>query len=109
MDSEKIMQKTFSGVVMFVEKTLNDRDSKVFRQRLDSLFPTWHHMWQVLEKWIRVAPLTDMASSILSFAEMLPDYSSFAQQLKYSLSLHEEFWNQVYCNLILSKKKLPPC
>lgn len=103
------MQKTYSGVVMFIQESLNKQDAHIFKAKIDSLFPSWTHLWQVLERWIRTAPLTDMPTSILSFAQMLPDYSSFSQKLQYSLTLHEDFWNKVYYNLVLAKQRLSSC
>ncbi|GIY89216.1 uncharacterized protein CEXT_656591 [Caerostris extrusa] len=109
MNSETIAQKTFTAVVHFLKSMLDESTSQTFQMGLESTFPTWPVLWNMLEKFLRQHSLKDMPDSILSFAEMLPDYTSFAEGLKQSLSLHEEFWNKVYQNLCLAKSRLPSC
>lgn len=103
--SEKIIRDTLSGLVMYFASVMQVPEDSV-KSQMQSLFPTWSHLWNVMEPWLRQQELRDQKESIVAFARTLPDFDSFHQKLENAMSIHEEFWNKVYHNLKEAKLHL---
>ncbi|GBN19746.1 hypothetical protein AVEN_261816-1 [Araneus ventricosus] len=104
---EEIIKITYVGLERFLENTLNASDFQDFQTHRHKIFPTWDHLWENLHRWLRRVPLNTMPETILSLADQLPGAKSFRPHLQNSLVLHDEFWNQVYQNLLTAKSRLP--
>lgn len=105
--SEKIMEKAFAGLEWFLQRHLDAESFQHFILEKQRLFPTWNHLWQHFERWLRQYILSDMQSTILDLTKWLPLNDSVNRNLQNSLVIHEDFWNQVYENLIKAKLRLP--
>lgn len=106
MNSEIIVQSVYKNVLSFLERVLGSTKMNLVAQQLNKTFPTWEHAWRTIYGWLQEHPLTNMQKSIHSFAQLFPNYHSFAAELDSSLALHDEFWNQVHRQLYLAKSQL---
>ncbi|GBM00348.1 hypothetical protein AVEN_32489-1 [Araneus ventricosus] len=99
MDPEQIVFQTVQGLKLFLKDTFEEHVYETFTSSVCD----WSTMWERIKQWLLHNPMRDTHSTVLAFAETLPDYDSFEWQLKQSLTLHERFWNQVYSNLCRAK------
>lgn len=106
MSSEGIVQLVYNNVLLFLQRMLGTDKMSLVTRHINTLFPTWDHAWRTIHHWLREHPLTNMQTSIHSFAQLFPDYESFASELTNSLVMHDAFWNQVHSNLWLAKQQL---
>lgn len=107
MDSENIMKKVYNEVIHFLQSMLGIDKMAIVNQKLNEAYPTWTDLWKAIHNWLVTEhPLTNMQHSIKSFAQLFPNYESFAGDLENSLSLHDEFWNKVYIYLCAAQQGL---
>lgn len=107
MNPEKIVQITYNSVIQFLQRILGVDKMTYILNHLNKSFPSWDHKWSTIQKWlVEEHPMTNMQHTIHSFAQLFPDYESFANDLNQSLALHDEFWNQVYIQLCIAKEGL---
>lgn len=107
MDPETVMRVTYDNVITFLQRMLGTNKMTIIAQHLNKTFPTWEHFWSAIRNWLlKEHPLTNMQHSIHSFAQLFPNYESFADDLDQSLALHDEFWNKVYIQLCAAQKGL---
>lgn len=103
MNAEIIAHKVYTSVVQFLEDLLG---VGAVTYHINKMFPTWSHAWKIIHSWLHEHPLTNMQKSVHSFAQLFPNYDSFATHLDNSLILHDEFWNQVHRQLYVAKSNL---
>lgn len=106
MSSEIIAQNVYTSVLKFLETMVGVDKMSVVSQHINKMFPTWTDAWKIIYNWLQEHPLTNMQKSIHSFAQLFPNYESFATELDTSLVLHDEFWNQVHTHLCVAKSNL---
>lgn len=106
MTAESVVHFVYNKVLKFLDEMLGAKKMALVTQHINTLFPTWEHAWKTIHGWLQEHSLTNMQTSIRSFAQLFPDYPSFASDLENSLALHDEFWNQVHRELCLAKKAL---
>lgn len=106
MSSEIIAHKVYTNVIKFLERMAGVGNEGVISRHINKIFPTWEDAWKMIYSFLREHPLTNMQKSIHSFAQLFPNYESFAAELDSSLTLHDEFWNQVHTQLCVAKSKL---
>ena len=107
MDPEKLMLINYEDIMKFLEKALGLDKLTVIVKHLNKAFPSWNDLWATIRKWLLTEhPLTNMQRSFHSFAQLFPDYEMFAKHLDNSLSINEDFWNQVYYRLCAAQKVL---
>lgn len=106
MKSEIIAQAVYTNVVKFLENMVGDDKVSIVSQHINKMFPSWADAWKIIYSWLQEHPLTNMQTSIHSFAQLFPNYESFAAELDNSLTLHDEFWNHVHRQLCVAKSNL---
>lgn len=106
MSSEFIVKTTYNAVTEFFYEVLGAHKMKQILDDLHKLFPNWVDLWSAIKKWLKKSPMTSMQHTIHSFAEIFPNYQSFADDLDNSLAIHPGFWYQVHENLCEAKEKL---
>lgn len=105
--SENIVERTYTHVEQFLENLLGSTKMQFIKGEVQKYFPSWSDLWFKIQHWLKESDLTNMQKSIHSFAELFPNYNTFSFQLDQSLTLHDEFWNQVHYNLCVAKDRLP--
>lgn len=107
MDSENIMKKVYEEVIQFLQSMLGIDKMNIVHQQLNKIYPTWTDLWNAIRKWLVTEhPLTNMQHTIKSFAQLFPDYDSFADALDNSLVLHDDFWNKVHMYVCAAQQGL---
>ena len=107
MEPETLMRLTYDDVIKFLEKRLGMEKMSSVAQQLNNIFPDWSNAWSALRKWLLTEhPLTNMQKSIHSFAQLFPNYKTFANDLDQSLSIDEDFWNKVFIRLCAAQQLL---
>ena len=106
MKSEFIAHAVYNNVLKFLENMLGTQHFSTVAKQINTFFPTWEDAWKLINNFLQEHPMTNMQKSIHSFAQLFPNYSSFAQELDNSLALHDEFWNQVHRQLCVAKSQL---
>lgn len=106
MNAEIIVRSVYEKVLIYFERLLGPKYITSIAPHLHKKFPTWEHAWKIIRGWLNEHPLTNMQTSMHSFAQLFPNYESFAAQLDDCLVLHDKFWNQVHFQLCLAKKKI---
>lgn len=106
MNAENIVQSVYENVLIYFERLLGPSYMTIIAPHLHKKFPTWAHAWKIIRGWLKEHSLTNMQTSMHSFAQLFPNYESFAEQLDNCLILHDEFWNQVHLQLCLAKEKI---
>lgn len=106
MSSEIIAHAVYTNVVKFLQTVVGDDKVSIVSHHINKMFPTWADAWKKIHSWLREHPLTNMQKSIHSFAQLFPNYESFAGDLDNSLALHDEFWNHVHQQLCVAKSNL---
>lgn len=107
MNSEDILKRTYNGLETFLQHNLNAEDYQQFQLQKQQRYPTWYNLWDTIRDWLYEYNLEDMNESLWSLAQILTQTCRFQYQLKNSFCLHEDFWNQVYRNLVTAKSRLP--
>lgn len=100
--AERIMKNTVAGLVMFLSQVTEESEADI-HAHLQTVFPTWDHLWKELQIFLTTQDITHKETSIFNFAKKLPNFSNFKHLLSSSLSLHQEMWNKVYENLLEAK------
>lgn len=100
------MQITYSGLEQFLQGLLDADSFQEYVDERKKSFPTWQHVWQILEPWLRQHTFQTMYDTIMSLAQIIPNMSAYKYQLHNSLHLHDSFWKQVYANLVIAKDRL---
>lgn len=106
MNSEIIAHAVYTNVIKFLENMVGDDKVGIVSQHINKMFPSWAEAWKIIYNWLQEHPLTNMQKSIHSFAQLFPNYESFAADLDNSLALHDLFWNQVHAQLCVAKSIL---
>lgn len=107
MDSETIMKKVYEDVTHFLQSTLGIDKMAIVKQQLNKIYPSWSELWKAIHTWlVNEHPLTNMQHSIKRFAQLFPNYESFAGALDNSLVLHDDFWNKVHMYLCAAQQGL---
>ena len=106
MASEFIAHAAYNNVIHFLERNLDNQHFSIVVKQINAFFPSWKDAWKLIYSWLQEHPLTNMQKSIHSFAQLFPNYPSFATALDDSLALHDEFWNQVHRQLCAAKSQL---
>ena len=106
MDSETIVRLTYEQVLQFLQSMLGVNGMSFAMKQLDVMFPTWKDLWNAIKKWLVGCPMNSMKHSVHNFAQIFPNYPTFEGDLNQSLSVHEDFWNQVHHNLCVAKDRL---
>lgn len=107
MDSENIMKKVYEEVTRFLQSMVGMDKMTLVNQQLNKIYPTWTDLWKAIHKWlVNEHPLTNMQNSIKSFAQLFPNYDSFAGALDDSLVIHDDFWNKVHMYLCAAQQGL---
>lgn len=102
-NSECIAKQVYEAVLTYLERQLGP---ELVTHHLHHTFPQWSDAWHTIRQWLQGHALTSMHTSIHSFAQLFPDYESFAPDLDNCLAVSEDFWNQVYLNLRIAKNYL---
>lgn len=106
MDSETIVRLTYEQVLHFLQSMLGVNGMSFAIKQLNGMFPTWTDLWNAIKKWLKGCPMHSTRQSVHNFAQIFPNYQTFESDLNQSLSLHEDFWNQVHQNLCVAKDRL---
>lgn len=100
MDSENIMKNVYNDVMRFLKIVLGADKVDIVKQQLNKFYPSWADLWKVSYEWLlKEHSLTNMQYAIKSFAQLFPNYDSFANALDDSLEVHEDFWKRVHMHL----------
>lgn len=106
--AEEIVQKTYTGLEVFLQKNLSAEAFQDVSSYTQQMFPTWNHLWQQVEPWLRQHQFQNIRDTIFSFTKTFNNVPpSFQSDLQNSLALHDLFWNQVFQNLVVAKSRLP--
>lgn len=104
-EAEQCMRKTYLDVVQYLANALSTSPHEI-EERIRAVFPTWDHLWQELRDWIQELPvesLRDKISTILGFAQKLPDFAMHQEQFQNAMVIDENFWNKVHVALCQAK------
>lgn len=104
MNAENIVKSVYENVLKYFKTLLGTRYATIIVPHLHKKFPSWEHAWQTIRGWLKEHSLTNMQTSMHSFAQLFPKYEEFAKELDDCLVLHDEFWNQVHLQLCLAKR-----
>lgn len=106
---KEIIRITLAALIQFFnalpisnQLSKDDRDNVVFGLESISL----SELYPKIKEFLLNDLMTDVNSTMVGFAQTLPDYSKFSSGLQYSLALHEPFWKQVYSNLLKARQAL---
>ncbi|KAG8175194.1 hypothetical protein JTE90_022617 [Oedothorax gibbosus] len=105
--AEHVAGITYTALERYLEENMDAEAYKEYIDQRQILFPTWQHIWQKIEPWLRNHTFHNMQDTILDLAGCIPNMQAVQSQLVNALSLHEDFWNQVYQNLAIAKSRLP--
>lgn len=106
MNAENIVHSVYENVLLYLQRVLGPNYITSIAPYLHKKFPNWNQAWKIIRGWLNEHSLTNMQTSMHSFAQLFPNYESFAAQLDNCLILHDEYWNQVHRQLCLAKKIL---
>lgn len=103
---EEIVKITYTAVEDFLQGMLNPEIFRQFILEKNNLFPTWNHIWQKVEPWLKETAFDSMHDTIISLARLIRDDNDFIFPLRNSLGLHTPFWNKVYINLRTAQERI---
>ncbi|KAG8173824.1 hypothetical protein JTE90_016313 [Oedothorax gibbosus] len=107
LSSEEIMRRTYVGLEQYLQSLLDSTSYQEYLQQKNIIFPTWQHIWEKCEAWLRKHTFHNMSDTIMDLAHIIPNMDNYRYQLQNALHMHEPFWKQVYNNLVIAKKRLP--
>ena len=100
MDPEKIMKNSVYALRELVKELVGEKD----HEQLLLPLKNWDVLWELIKKWLVELPLTDRDSTILL---VVKHYLPNAQQhIEISLSIHNDFWDEFYKNMLKAKALL---
>lgn len=105
MNSEQIVQQSVKSIILLIESF----DSDQAKQVAEKMTREWPLIWSQIKSLLESQESMNGRDETLDiFArQLVPDYGKFEYTFRQSLSIHSEFWNQVYYNLSLAKQRLP--
>lgn len=100
MNSETLMKHNMHALGEIIKELGNEKDYENYISQLQN----WEALWEILKKKLKEISFTDRDTTILYMAEhYLPNFQSIRPFLELSLSIHDDFWNEFYLNMLRAK------
>lgn len=103
--AENLIKKNLNALVDFLGEHFGTYE---FREVYENVLKDWDEVWRVIQRHLLEIPFTDRHTTLLYVVQyFLPDcHESFRLYIETLLSLHGEFWDQFYQNMVEAKNQI---